>query len=60
MKPETWTLYDKAKRTDLGSRQYPSLPLAMRKRAHLVEAAAKVSQECAEDVERRCDVRKVG
>ena len=60
MKPETWTLYDKAKRTDLGSRQYPSLLPAMRKRARLVEAAAKVSQECAEDVERRCDVRKVG
>ena len=56
---ESWTLTDRATGRDIGARQYPTLADALDKRAHLVEAARRVSQECAADVQQRCDVRRL-
>ena len=56
---EAWTLCDRRTRQDIGARQYPTLGAAISKRAHLVAEAQRVSQECAEEVMSRCDIRKL-
>ena len=56
---EAWTLTDRATKRDIGVRQYPTLQTAISKRAHLVAEAQRVSQECAEEVQQRCDIRKL-
>ena len=56
---EAWTLCDRRTRQDIGTRAYPTLQTAISKRAHLVAEAQRVSRECAEEVQQRCDIRKL-
>jgi hypothetical protein len=55
---ESWHLIDHATGRALGSKAYPTLAEAARKRAELVKLAATISRECGQEAKARCDVRK--
>jgi len=56
---EAWELCDCTSGATLGTKAYPSVTEAAQARAKLVALAQTVSQECAADVQQRCDVRQV-
>jgi len=55
---EAWELCDRASGAKLGPQAYPTLSQAAQKRARLVALARQVSQECAANVQQRCDIRR--